>query len=80
MLEQVIRRVDFAVEDGVITARFGPLMNDSQIKNLGYERTNILDSLFDMNLNGWRLESFASIVDVNQIRIQIAIFSRNIPA
>jgi hypothetical protein len=79
MLEQIIRRADFHIEDGEITPRFGPLMNDSQIKNLN-NKSVTYDSYFPtlqtLNLEGWKLESFASIIDVNQICIQVAIFSR----
>ena len=106
MLEQLIRRVDFHYENGELTPRFGPLMNDGQIKNLLYEISRKIEeewaeiksagnpdnikeveinerlynrefaTLRDMNLEGWRLESFASVLDANQLRIQVAIFSR----
>lgn len=87
MLEQIIRRADFHIENGEVTPRFGPLMNDSQVKNelidkaenskeYKWLRDKMFLSLEMMNIEGWKLESFASIIDVNQIRIQVAIFSR----
>lgn len=78
MLEpnQIIKRAIFENKDEGLIARFGPLINDSQMKHSYNDE--LFHSLKVMNELGWKLEGFAVIWDSNDIKMQIAIFTNQL--
>jgi hypothetical protein len=41
--------------------------------------SKVYPTLKDMNIEGWKLESFEIIIDSSELRLQVAIFSRELP-
>lgn len=91
MLEQLVCTIESTNTVNGLVLRFGPLGNKSHHKAINNEIEKLVDNgeryklyeswfptLEAMNQKGWKLESFAFFYDVNQLKIQVAIFSKEL--